>query len=173
MTNPENEPTPPATGSQSTDTIWYYEKIGKQPVGPVTEDSIKLLLEAKVIHHNTRVWTKAFGKEWKAIKDTDLCCRGDVPPPLPTEKVNNIAAWLIAATPLLVIIISMIFGATGFGASIGISFILYGGLFILDQTFIKKSGREPFPIWNIAPIVLLAILFVPAYLYNRAERTGQ
>ena len=173
MTHSENEPTPPAGGSQSTDAIWYYEKIGKQPVGPVTEESIKLLLEAKTIHQNTRVWNKAFGKEWKAIKDTDLYCGGDGPPPLPTEEINNIAAWLIAVTPLLGIIFSIIFWMTSPGALIVIGFILYIGLFILDQNFIKRSGKEPFPIWNIAPIILFAILFVPAYLYNRAERTGQ
>ena len=112
MTHSENEPTSSAAGSQSTDAIWYYEKIGKQPVGPVSEESIKLLLEAKTIDYNTRVWTKAFGKEWKTIKNTDLGCRGDVPPPLPTEEINNIAAWLIAVTPLLVIVISMIFRVT-------------------------------------------------------------
>ena len=49
MTHSENEPTPPAGGGRSTDAIWYYEKIGAQPIGPVTEESIKLLLEAKTI----------------------------------------------------------------------------------------------------------------------------
>ena len=63
MTHSENEPTPTAGGSEPRDAIWYYEKIGKQPVGPVSEKSIKLLLEAKTIDHNTRIWTKAFGKE--------------------------------------------------------------------------------------------------------------
>jgi hypothetical protein len=173
MTSSEDEPTPPATGSQSTDAIWYYEKNGMQPVGPVSEDSIKLLLDAKTIHNNTRVWTKAFGNEWKAIKDTDLYYSGDGPPPLATEEVNNIAAWLIAITPLLGVILSVPFVATSASVLIGIDSLLYIGLFIIDQTFIKRSGRDPFDIWNVVPIILLAILFVPAYLYNRAERTGQ
>ena len=173
MTHSENEPTPPAGGGRSTDAIWYYEKIGAQPIGPVTEESIKLLLEAKTIYPNTRVWNKSFGKEWKAIKDTELYYSGNGPPPLLTDEINNIAAWLIAVTPLLVIILVMTFGTIGFGGVIGITFILYGVLFVIDQTSIKRSGREPFHIWNIAPICLLAILFVPAYQYNRAERTGQ
>ena len=69
MTHSENEPTPPVGGSQSADAIWYYVRLGER-IGPVTEESIKLLLDNGTVHLDSLVWTKTFGKDWKSIRDT-------------------------------------------------------------------------------------------------------
>jgi hypothetical protein len=78
----ESKQTPASTESQSSNAIWYYgERIGSgKPIGPITEEALKLLLENRTIYPNALVWQKAFGKDWKPIQDTDLF---DGPPPLP------------------------------------------------------------------------------------------
>ena len=64
MTHSENEPTPPAGGSQSTDAIWYYVRLGER-IGPVSEESIKLLLDNGTVHLDLPCLDK---NDWKRLE---------------------------------------------------------------------------------------------------------
>ena len=79
MTHSGNEDMPPAKEGQLPNTLWYYEHLGER-IGPVTEESIKLLLKNRTIQEDCLVWNKTFGRNWNSIVHTEL---SDGPPPLP------------------------------------------------------------------------------------------
>lgn len=61
---------------------WYYEDGGRAR-GPVTRDQLVELLVSAFVPPSARVWTPAFGDEWRSVDQTDLLPRRPMPPPLP------------------------------------------------------------------------------------------
>ena len=82
-------------------TEWYYEHEG-QPKGPVAESDIAAMLANGSIRPNTRVWTAAFGQEWKQASQTQLVSAGAnvaaAPPPIASGAASNASAASQQAT---------------------------------------------------------------------------
>lgn len=60
--------------------MWHYECNG-QPVGPVSEDALKLLIRDRMLSRSTLVW-KSGMSTWANADETDLMRYFDTPPPL-------------------------------------------------------------------------------------------
>ncbi|MCL1887846.1 MAG: DUF975 family protein [Kiritimatiellaeota bacterium] len=69
---------------------WFYERDG-QPVGPVTEETLRELVCNGAVGANCRVWCAAFGQAWKRCGEVPELQAGA--PPLPS------AAELRPGTP--------------------------------------------------------------------------
>lgn len=69
------------------DCVWHYECNG-QPVGPVTEEAVKLLIRDGVLLRSTLVW-KSGMSAWVNADETELMRHFDTPPPL-TLKSNSL-----------------------------------------------------------------------------------
>lgn len=66
--------------------MWHYECNG-QPVGPVSEDAVKLLIREGVLARSTLVW-KSGMSGWANADETDLFRYFDTPPPLAPKGDN-------------------------------------------------------------------------------------
>ena len=60
--------------------MWHYECNG-QPVGPVSEEALKLLIRDGVLSRSTLVWKSGLSA-WVNADETDLMRYFDTPPPL-------------------------------------------------------------------------------------------
>lgn len=67
---------------------WYYEDKGQQR-GPIPESDLALMFANRLLSLETRVWTAAFGNEWRLASQTPLArSAGVMPPPLAAEATT-------------------------------------------------------------------------------------
>ncbi len=66
--------------------MWHYECNG-QPVGPVSEEAVRILIRDGVLARSTLVW-KSGMSAWANAGETDLFCYFETPPPL-APKVES------------------------------------------------------------------------------------
>lgn len=64
--------------------MWHYECNG-QPVGPVSEEALKLLIRDGVLERTTLVW-KSGMSAWANADETELMPYFDTPPPLAPKR---------------------------------------------------------------------------------------
>lgn len=110
---------------------WYYEENGQQR-GPVGEADLAAMFANRFLPPETRVWTEAFGNEWRAASQTQLApLPGAIPPPLaaaataamppigspqaatgyvpPYAPPSDLWAYLLAFSPLLFSLLEIVF----------------------------------------------------------------
>jgi hypothetical protein len=96
-----------------------------------------------------------------------------------TKPISDWAAWCLALTPIIAIPINAI--VIGHTESLVLPYIvpicLWLLFFFIDRDIIRKGGGEADPVFDpvsaAIPIALLALIFVPVYLYRRSERLGK
>ncbi len=92
------------------------------------------------------------------------------------KPISDWASWCLALVPIISFPISAILiGATGNLILPYIVPIILWLLFLfIDRDILKKAGVDPGDAGqDIAGIVILAAVFVPAYLYKREKRLGK
>jgi len=108
-------------------TDWYYEDKGQQR-GPIPEGDLTIMFTNRLLPPETRVWTAAFGNEWRPASQTPLArSAGPTPPPLlatatqppvgtpqaatgympPYAAPSDLWAYLLAFSPLLLIVLEI------------------------------------------------------------------
>jgi hypothetical protein len=163
---------------------WYYEKDGKQ-VGPVSLEEIKASIETGFLSYGSMVWERG-APSWVKLENSTLrhLLQGNVPPPGPSKKVNNVIIWILI---FLCGITSLLYLAASNQQNIEyrleydhkfqqifIAYLIFHWsaviaiciLPIIDACMIKKKGYsvQRFIWW---------FWFMPVYLYQRAKSTNQ
>nr|WP_171892278.1 MULTISPECIES: DUF4339 domain-containing protein [Mesorhizobium] len=110
-------------------TDWFYEENG-QPRGPVSERDLATMFANRLLSAETRVWTTAFGNEWRSASQTTLAkSAGVMPPPLPAASAttaqppqtqaatgysppyvppSDVWAYLLAFSPLVFVVLEVV-----------------------------------------------------------------
>ncbi|WP_164893045.1 DUF4339 domain-containing protein [Mesorhizobium sp. M7A.F.Ca.US.010.02.1.1] len=161
-------------------TIWFYEENG-QPRGPIEETDLTAMFSSKALPANTRIWTDAFGSQWKAASETDIVPKEVrvTPPPLSvvqtavpaTAVVDKWARW-IAFSPLVILAADTIVLLAGGHPNIppistGVSLWAAIGVFWLaykDAKAIKNAGQNP----TGKALVPFMLLTPVGYLWRRS-----
>jgi hypothetical protein len=154
---------------------WYYSLDNLQR-GPAPIEELRQLLQQGRLQASSLVWTATLGPTWQPISKTPIyTSTPDVPPPpMPSRPVPMWSAWLTAFSAFIGPALSNIIGATGVTA-----IILIVGVTIVFLTIdmqILKQNQQAFyrQYWGyLAGTVLLAIVFIPLYLFNRAKQTNK
>lgn len=162
-------------------TNWFYEENG-QSRGPIVENDLAMMFANRLLPFETRVWTEAFGNEWRPASQTPLAkSPGVVPPPLvapgstaaqsptsatqaaaayspPFAPPNDLWAYLLAFSPLLLIVMEIVFYNPLFPAP-GDKVPVVGawlGLLLAwgDARNLNRSRRNP-QMRTMVPFVLL------------------
>lgn len=171
---------------------WYYEDKGQQR-GPIPEGDLALMFTNRLLAPATRVWTAAFGNEWRAASHTPLAkSSGVMPPPLaaaagaataapppiasqqavagyapPYAPPSDLWAYLLAFSPLLFIVLEVI-TYNPFVRAPGDVIPVVGfwiGLLLAwaDARNLNRSRRNP-QLRTMVPFVLLTPI---GYLWRR------
>ncbi len=70
---------------------WHYERDG-QPNGPVSDEQLQALAQARVVHGGTRVWRSDFA-DWRPLAETDYAFKDALsPPPVSSATPSSGAA---------------------------------------------------------------------------------
>jgi hypothetical protein len=86
---------------------WFYQ-ARSGPVGPITLEALRDLLERREISSDTLVWNETFGGSWKSVRDTEIV-PNKLPPPLPVsasaapKKSRVWRAWIVPVIGAIVL----------------------------------------------------------------------
>lgn len=139
---------------------WFYEDRGAR-VGPVVEAEIKGLVRDRKIGHGTLVWHTGMSA-WVTVEASELKEElSYIPPPLAKDRVSDLWVWLIALTPLLLLINQPKFA----GACLTIVWLMSVAFCAMDIRGIRRAGHGSPSIWWSFWFVL-----VFGYLYLRSRR---
>ena len=153
-----------------TDNVWHYTDHDGIRHGPVEAESLKDMIQRKILNGSEYVWTNQFGPDWKLLAGTELWQETGQVPPLPVESINGAFAWSLAVAPLLYALIERaIFD--NFNLTENRKFLLLMILFTLanyilsyfDAKMIKRTGNSP-------PSLGWGTFLVPAYLWLRSRK---
>jgi len=143
---------------------WYYAEYGKS-VGPVSANDLQEMYESEILSLSSRVW-KAGMQDWVELRQTNIIDRGNTPPPLAGNDINNTYAWAIAIVPIVLGFITNRItnelSIVGFAISL-VTIVLW----ILDKAALKKAG------YKTSGWMFTILLVTPLYLFLRAKRTGK
>lgn len=178
-----------------TETSWFYEDNG-QHRGPIGEADLAAMFANRTLSPQTRVWTAAFGNEWKFASQTHMLPRsGPLPPPLPTQtrapwqqaaqsrppafggQLTDKYAYWLAFSPLLMLVFDVVVYATGvntqdpaLATKLRWGDFLIGAVFAgLDARDLYRSGLYPKAKTMAAFILLTAV----AYFWRRHYVVGR
>ncbi|MGX8010115.1 DUF4339 domain-containing protein [Mesorhizobium sp. ORM8.1] len=152
---------------------WFYEENGQQR-GPISESDLVTMFANRLLSLETRVWTAAFGNEWRPASQTPLAeARGVMPPPLASTGTtaaqpltsalqdaapSDLWAYLLAFSPLLLIVLEMVFYNPLFpapGDKVPVAGVWLGLLLAwADARNLSRSRRNP-QMRRMVPFVLL------------------
>lgn len=177
-----------ADSNAKSEKIWYYEKEGTR-VGPYSEEDIKEGIQLGQINRSTLLWGKGL-QQWEKIEDTQFKeqLNSEIPPLGTTNIINNIYIVLLSVSPILGIFIEAIFILFTKHPSVqlgtasewqmyfsSITFIISLIFFAqnifyskMDMKVLEKAGYKINKI-----IILWVLIFIPAYLWQRARYTKQ
>lgn len=150
---------------------FFYVQDGQRK-GPVGFADLKQMYTASEISAKTLIWSQGYGDEWKELHKAEGFRSDDEPPLVPDHAVtNHWLYWLIAAPIISTVIEFYALNADpNMNDELPLTAFIFIGINIFfamkDNSALRKAGRE------IASLGVLAVLFVPAYVYVRANRTG-
>jgi hypothetical protein len=136
---------------------WFYEDNGSR-VGPISEETIKALLQDKKIGHNTLVWRPGLDG-WIALETSDL--QGELaatPPPLRKENISDLWVGFLAGSPLFWMVTPYGYERTVFV----VLWLLSIFLCAMEIRKIRLAGYKAPSIWWS--------FFVPGYLFVRSQK---
>jgi hypothetical protein len=150
--NPESiAPTRP-TSPYGTSTSWAVEEPPK-PLAPPAPPGPPTRSAATVATVPVR-----------APAATYTLARPTAAPPASLQAVDNTFAWLLAATPLVALVVEVILGVIGSRSDIpfAVGLCVLAFLAIADARRVRAAGFEASAV--------LAVILVPAYLFVRSSK---
>lgn len=151
---------------------WFYDNNGAR-CGPVSAAVLQDLLHSGEVSPDTLAWNETFGLSWKPIRETDIALGDKTPPPLPVGWINSTYAWLIALSPVIGALASVLWGnAISPPSSLAYSLVfslVVVALAFMDARAIVRSGRTS----KQAASPFLFALFPPLYFIKRSRLLGR
>lgn len=135
---------------------WFYEDRGAR-IGPVVEAEIKALLRSRKIGHGTLVWHTGMS-DWVTVETSELKEElSSRPPPLARDRVSELWVWLIAASPIIWLLVD----PTAINGGVAAYWFAVIILCAIDQNKLRSAGYQPTSMWWS--------LFLPGYFYFRSR----
>jgi len=171
----------PRPGPFGPDADWHYTHKGNQ-TGPVPREEIERLVKFGYLDSSAYVW-QVGTPDWLPLSQSTFDAAPKTPP-LASHLVTNGIVWTLAFLPLIYAVFdaviiqmraqralqgdigaltSMLANPNDSGVPIFVYWVINIALCFWDQTKVEKAGY-PSNSW-----LLVAILFVPAYLFVRAK----
>lgn len=147
---------------------WFYSERGQRK-GPLDDTSMENLVRDHVLTQETLVWRKGLA-DWVPLRSTAFSqILSDSPPPLKSQKVMSIWAWLIAILPWAVMAAFAAFDSYRNENTVLIGCVFVAtALVVLDVNAIRAAGhRKPGYWWACLPLILH-----PVYLFVRSRALG-
>ncbi|WP_199153346.1 DUF4339 domain-containing protein [Chromobacterium sp. ASV23] len=152
-------------------TEWHYEDAGERH-GPVSLEEMEALIHQQSLQADSLVWSPGL-PTWTALSHTELASHlnGLMPPPLPTDKIDDIAVRCLCVAPVLGFILeSMAAGAMDIDFDTFLrenlfwylTPILNIGLCGLDIYHLKQAGIQTHRFGKF-------LVLIPLYLWKRAK----
>jgi GYF domain 2 len=161
----------------------YYIHVGGNDAGPYTLGQLRAMWNAGSITADAFVWWEGQA-DWQPITGMMplLQDRSDVAAltqqPKPHAKtgrrvaVSNAAVWTAACSPILMILVGAVIGDSSRVTSYLLGAALLCVPVAVDITLLRVQGLRDETYWWLFGILLLAIVFVPVYLRQRAQTVG-
>lgn len=176
------------TDTTTSDEQWFYAQ-GGQRKGPVTAETLRELLAARMIDGETPVWRQGLA-DWQPLRTTEIGTQlKDNPPPIAANHVNNGLVWALALAPIayLFLDLAILNSQTAhiiqwqddtpvydrfyetFLAPLPwlVPMLTNAVLCLVDTEQLKRAG------YSSGWLTLFALLLAPIYLFVRAQRLHQ
>lgn len=166
-----------SSAQATADVAWFYEQNG-QRLGPVSELTLASMIKGAIVSRNSLVWRDGLAA-WTRLGETELKRHLDphVPPPLTGSQIKNNLIWVLAAAPLIGLVLeavlSLLLHGDTYDAELAlvthrywfVTLALNIALSYFDEQRLKKAGYDTsqFKGW---------VWLVPVYLYQRATALG-